>query len=137
MGGAVTLSPGAIVKDKDKPKNLTRRVAADSLLPPLKENDDISIDFRRVIIEREALGLPRLSPRALNAIREKGYDAYFIDQMNSYTKIGLSLFHKLAAIQRVDLTTEYIVFNHYRDRLKPDCRRRIAILVLSKMQKTQ
>lgn len=78
-----------------------------------------------------------MSPRALIAIREQGYDAFFIDQMNRYTKIGLSLFHKLAAMERVEITTEYIVFHHFRESLKTDCRRRIAILLLSKMQKSK
>lgn len=130
---AVELSSGEIVKDREKIKQLARRVEADSLLPPLTKNDNPSIDFRRVLIEREELGLARPSPRALNALKEKGYDTFFIEQMNSYTKIGLSLFHKLVAIDRIDLTTEHIVFNHYRDRLSPDCRRRIAILLLSKL----
>lgn len=109
-----------------------RKIEADSLLPPLQQGDDISINFRKVIIEREELGIQRLTPRTLNAIRDKGYDAFFIDQMNSYTKIGLGLFHKLAAIGRLELTTEYIVFHHFREKLKPNCRRRIAILLVSK-----
>lgn len=123
------------MNDRNRKKLLARRIEADSLLPPLGGNDSASIDFRKVLIEREELGFSRVSPRALAAIKEQGYDAFFINQMNSYTKIGLSLFHKLVAMDRIEMTTEYIVFHHFRERLKPDCRRRIAILLLSKTQK--
>jgi hypothetical protein len=129
------LSSGVIVNDRHRKKLLARRIEADSLLPPLGGNDSLAIDFRKVLVEREELGFPRPSPRALSAIREQGYDAFFINQMNSYTKIGLSLFHKLAAMERVELTTEFIVFHNFRDQLKADCRRRIAILLLGKTQK--
>lgn len=125
------------MKDRQKYNQLVRKIEADSLLPPLQQGDDISINFRKVIIEREELGFQRLSPRSLSAIRDKGYDAFFIDQMNSYTKIGLGLFHKLAAIDRLDLTTEYIVFHHFREKLKPNCRRRIAILLVSKTKESK
>jgi hypothetical protein len=128
-------SAGDVVGDRQRKKLLARRVEADSFLPPLREHDNVSINFRKILIEREELGLPRPSPRALKAIGEQGYDAFFVNQMNSYTKIGLALFHKLAAMQRVELTTEYIVFHHYREQIKSDCRRRIAILLLNKSQK--
>lgn len=130
-------SSGIIVKDRHKYHQLVRKIEADSLLPPLQQGDDISINFRKVILEREELGFQRLSPRYLIAIRDKGYDAFFIDQMNSYTKIGLGLFHKLAAIDRLELTTEYIVFHHFREKLKPNCRRRIAILLVSKTKEAK
>jgi hypothetical protein len=32
--------------------------------------------------------------------------------MNTYSKIGLGLFHKLAATGRIELTTEYVVFHN-------------------------
>jgi hypothetical protein len=120
------------VNDRQRQKQLERRIEADSLLPPLHQNDSAEINFRRLLLEREELGFKRLSARALEAIRTQGYDAYFIDQMNSYSKIGLGQFHKLAAMGRLEITTEQVIFQHYRDRLKPDCRRRIAILLLGK-----
>lgn len=120
------------MNDRQRRKQLARRIEADCLLPPLHARDNVSINFRNILIEREELGFPRLSPRALNLIREAGYDSFFVDQMNSYTKIGLTLFHKLAAMDRIDLSTEFQIFHHYREKLKPECRRRIAILLVSK-----
>jgi hypothetical protein len=125
------------VNDSQRRKQLLRRIEADSLLPPLHEKDNPSINFRRILIEREELGFRRPRPRSIQAIREKGYDIFFIDQMNIYTKIGLVLFHKLAAIDRLELTTEYNIFHHYRDALKSDCRRRIAILLASKFKELE
>lgn len=123
------------VNDKATWKQLERRVDADSQLPPLHERDSVSINFRKVLIEREGLGLKRVAPRSLNAIIANGYDAHFVSEMNTYSKIGLSQFQKLAAMGRIDLTTEYIVFHYFREHLQSDCRRRIAILLVSKTPK--
>ena len=120
------------MNDKDRQKQLERRVAAEIRLPSLHPNDSRSIDFRKVIIEREGLGVESVAPKHLKAIKTEGYDAFYVGRMNSYSKIGLRTFHKLAAMGRVELTTEHIIFHHFRERLKRDCRRRIAILLLSK-----
>lgn len=101
-------------------------------LPPLHPADSASLDFRRVLAERERLGVERLTDKQLKEISQIGYDAYFLKRMNSYSKIGLKSFHRLAALGRVELTTEFIIFHALREQLQNDCRRRIAILLSSK-----
>jgi hypothetical protein len=123
---------GGIVKGEKKQKETEQQIEANRLLPALHKDDSPSINFRKVLLEWEELGFPRMNARSLELIAEQGYDAFFIDRMNVYSKIGLSLFHRLAAMGRIEITAEYLVFHYYRNRLKADCRRRIAILLASK-----
>jgi hypothetical protein len=132
----VRLESEAVVNDRQRWKQLERRVEADSQIPPLHQRDNPSINFRKVLVEREGLGFKRVGPRSLNEIKTLGYDAFFVAEMNTYSKIGLSPFHKLAAMGRIELTTEYIVFHNFRENLQSDCRRRIAILLVSKTPKS-
>lgn len=113
-------------------KKPERRIEADSLLPALHKDDSPSINFREVLMEWEELGFRPINAQSIKLIAERGYDAFFVDRMNIYSRIGLSLFHKLAGMGRIEITAEYLVFHHYRDKLKDDCRRRIAILLASK-----
>jgi hypothetical protein len=131
------LEPEAFVKMERQWKYLERRGLAGSELPPPHQKDNASINIRKILIEREELGFKRVGPRALTAIKTLGYDAFFVSEMNSYSKIGLSLFHKLAAMGRIELTTEYIVFHNFREILQANCRRRIAILLVSKTPKSR
>lgn len=109
-----------------------RQLDAAFRLPPLHSADSESLDFRRVLAERERLGVERLSDKQLKEISQTGYDAYFLKRMNSYSKIGLKSFHRLVALGRIELTTEFIIFHALREQLQNDCRRRIAILLSSK-----
>jgi hypothetical protein len=118
------------VADKAKLRILERRVEASCRLPPRCRSDDSSVDFRNALIERAGLGIEELSDHAILAIMRRGYDAFFVEMMNSHNKIGLRAFYKLAGLGRLDLTTEYIVFNHFRERLNQDSRRKIAALLL-------
>ncbi len=103
---------------------------ADCRLPPLHHDDNPSVDFRSILIEREGLGIEKVGERAIAAIRMRGYDDYFIDLMNSSSRIGGKAFYLLATIDRLDLTTEYNVFHNFREQLNHYSRRRIASLLL-------
>jgi hypothetical protein len=132
----VRIESEAVVKDRQRWKQLERRVEADGELPPLHKGDNPTINIRKVLVEREGLGFKRVGPRSLKTIQSLGYDAFFLSEMNTYSKIGLGLFYKLTVMGHIELTTEYIVFHNFRQDLQPDCRRRIAILLVSKTPKS-
>lgn len=116
-------------------KMLERRIEAQCRLPPLRKDDDASVDFRSVIVHRVGLGVQTLSESTVKKIEKIGYDAYFVDQMNSITKIGQSAFYILSEMDEIELTAEYLVFQNFRDRLNPQARKTIAALLLDESQK--
>jgi hypothetical protein len=99
---------------------------ADPDLPPIHGNDESSLNLRCVILERRAYGV-RLSETEISHLRDHGYESYFV--RFATRKIGSRVFKRLRLARRLDLTTEYIVFHCYRDRLDRDTRRRIAALL--------
>jgi hypothetical protein len=107
---------------------------ADCRFPLLGRDDNPEVDFRGVLIERAGLGVEKLSNEHLASIAERGYDAFFVGRMNSKAKIGGKVFRELAAIGRLELTTEYIVFHHFRESLNANSRRQIATLLLDTVQ---
>lgn len=107
----------------------------DNRLPPLSSVDNKEVDFRSVVLERVSLGIETLTESRVSKLRNVGYDAFFINLMNSDSKIGRMIYRDLVGIKKIELTNEYIVFHNFRDRLIPASRRKIARLLLDQAVK--
>ena len=108
---------------------LERRVEATERLPPPKYSDNKEVNVRQILIDRIGLGLQKLTPKLLEQLEAVGYDNYIIDRMNSPSKVGKRPFQELKDADKIELTTEYIVFHNFRHKLKNRSRIEIAKLL--------
>jgi hypothetical protein len=97
-------------------------------LPPLHRDDDPALDLRKIISERRAYGV-RPSAADIAHMREHGYAAHFLRIARTPRRIGGQNFKKLRDKGRLDLTSEYVVFHHFRQLLDAETRRRVAGLL--------
>jgi hypothetical protein len=96
-------------------------------IPPAHPND-ADLSLRDLIYERLSYGIRPTEPD-IASIRVGGYTSYFMKLAKSPRRIGGPSFKKLREAGRLDLTTEYILFHRFRDRLEPDIRTRIAAIL--------
>ena len=108
---------------------LERQVEANCLLPQQKSLDGETHNLRQVLIDRIGLGFQKLTPTLLNKIKNNGYHNYFIESVNSTSKLGKPLFYELVALGKIELTNEYIAFHHFRDKINNSSRIQIAQLL--------
>ena len=108
---------------------LERQIEANCLLPQQKIPDGAAHNLRQVLIDRIGLGFQKLTPTLLNKIRNNGYNNYFIESVNSTSKLGKPLFYELVALGKIELTNEYIAFHHFRDKINNSSRIQIAQLL--------
>jgi hypothetical protein len=97
-------------------------------LPPLHPTDDPVLDLRKIVAVRHAHGV-RLSAPDLSFIGEHGYASYFMRLARASRRLGGQNFKKLRDKGRLELTSEYVLFHHFRDELGGDTRRFIARLL--------
>jgi hypothetical protein len=101
---------------------------SDLELPPSHPDDDPALNLRGIFSERRAYGVyPNASD--ISYIGEHGYASYFLRLANASRKIGDAKFKKLRSKGRLDLTSEYVLFHHFRNQLDASVRRRIASLL--------
>lgn len=98
-----------------------------SHLPEL-HSDDANLDLRDIVRARLAYGV-HPTDAEMARLRDRGYTSYFLTIAKSSHRIGGRTFKKLRDAGRLDLTTEYVLFHCFRDRLDPDIRRRIASIL--------
>jgi hypothetical protein len=118
---------------KFKPVNTrdpARRAIAELRMPPIHVNDTCVGNTREVFIRRHELGFGMPGARTMNSISSIGYDATLIKLVNDPNKIGKSEFARLKAAGHLDLTSEFVAFNYFRDYLSADVRPAIAKLLL-------
>jgi hypothetical protein len=99
----------------------------DPELPPL-HRDDPCLNLRAIVWARSAYGV-RLSATDLSHIREHGYASYFTRLAASSRRLGGKCFKRLRDKGRLELTSEYVLFHHFRDQLGGNTRRLIAGLL--------
>lgn len=103
-------------------------IEIDIAIPPLHRSDDKTLNLRKIVAERIAYGVG-LSVAALAHIQENGYESYFMGIAKVRHRLGGKNFRRLREKGRLDLTSEYILFHHFRGQLDADTRRRIATLL--------
>lgn len=118
-----------------KLQQLERRLEASELWPQLARSDNKKLNIRKILIERYEIGVHRLSTSQILRINEIGYDNFVIERMNEEKKIGASKYKKLVELGRLDITLEYITFHNYRDKLRKECRAKIAKLLAEQIEK--
>lgn len=96
-------------------------------IPPAHPHD-VNPNLRDVVCERLIYGV-RLSEPDVIRIREFGYTLYFLRFAGSMRRLGGRTFKKLRSEGRLDLTTEYVLFHYFRERLDLDTRRRLAAIL--------
>jgi hypothetical protein len=97
-------------------------------LPPAHPNDDPALNLKGILSERCAYGVyPKTAD--ISHISEHGYDLHFRRFAGMSRRIGDGEFRKLRSKGRLDLTSEYVLFHHFRDQLDVIVRRRIASLL--------
>jgi hypothetical protein len=94
----------------------------------MEESGPVTVKLREALVERQALGVERLTENQTKVISACGYESFFMGLVSSERKIGSKLFHRLAGMGRLDLTTEYLVFHYLREQLAP--RRRVKLAAL-------
>ena len=98
---------------------------------PLPKNEDCPFAaIRFILMLREHLGFFEINPSNITEIRNVGYDRFFLDRMNGITEIGTEEFYNLASAGLVGLTTEFVVYHNFYDRLTACARSRLSNLLL-------
>jgi hypothetical protein len=97
-------------------------------LPPLHPDDDPVLNLRGILAERFIFGV-RPSAGDMAHIVERGYASYFLRVARMSRRLGGQTFKRLRDKGRLDLTSEYVLFHHFRDQLDGDIRRQIATLL--------
>jgi hypothetical protein len=107
-----------------------RRAAAERQMPAPHKHDCRVINVRKVFIRRQELGFKPTSLRTIRSVLAIGYDATVIKQASTFGLYGKSEFRSLCDAGRLDLTSEYIAFQFFRERLTSEFRVRLAKLML-------
>ena len=94
-------------------------------LSHLQIHDSKDLDLKKVFIERSKFGVDKLTVEEIEKI-DFNYEDYFIRLINNISKVGSKTFVLLRDAGRLELTTEYIVFHNFRDKLDNPLRRTIA-----------
>ena len=95
-------------------------------LPHLQIHDSKDLDLKKVFIERSKFGVDKLTVEEIEQKIDFDYEDYFIRLINNISKVGSKTFVLLRDAGRLELTTEYIVFHNFRDKLDNLLRRAIA-----------
>lgn len=103
----------------------------ESLLPLPKDTDCPFAAIRFILVLRAQLCAKYPSRSEIYEVEKRGYDAYFIGRMNELSSGGQDEFAFLCRNGFLGLTTEYIVYYHFFDRLTVDARSKISSLLLS------
>ena len=104
----------------------SKNVRVDDYLSDFYIHDQKDLHLKKVLLERSKFGIDKLSVGEIEKIADFKYDEYFIGLISNVSKVGSKKFTQLRDAGRLELTTEYIVFHNFRDKLDSHLRRAIA-----------
>ena len=107
----------------------TQSIDVKNFLPIVHIQDNLNFKLKDLFIERSKFHIDKIRIEDIETIEDFKFDDYFIGLIDKKSKIGSKKFVLLRDAGRLELTTEFIVFHNFRERLDLSLRQAIAKLL--------